>query len=485
MICGTSIIRADSREEKMKPKIINLTHDDLDGAVCAYLVHKFHEPGTVQSIPCTFKDLDEKLIEFASLDTPPDIILVTDMCPKLSTLRRFESVTCPKIDIIDHHATSIAIVNACPKFTSYCLSPSMAEGLSNLLGEPFTPLIEATSAWDGWLLNSPHRKNGERLNLLFKYYGFHDFLGALLLHGENIFNAAEELMDHLEAKEQAEIEEALKGRREYGFDGCGNKWCALLECSVGIVSKAAHEVLEREPSVDYVMAPLPEIGSLSYRSRDGGVDVSEIAKANGGGGHHSAAGHPLSDELKAYWGGLDVTMYRDLKFISDDLDLWGEGKFDSVIPEGFEEVLLYPNHHFPEQGEGIKCGIYSGMSGHSFQAGSYSGYGWFREILCECMNGCIPEYVWQVRSGNREKAYAFRFAYLISFSDCEGVLNHETCIKLHSEFTQEAREEFVSYVAKEFCDDKPYQIQFTKKWDDWMKVFKEAAKSPDGVVVFS
>lgn len=66
----------------------------------------------------------------------------------------------------------------------------------------------------------------------------------------------------------------------------------VASCSYDFVSEAAHELLKRNPSAPFAACMVRSHDGMTYslRSMDDRMDVSEIAKANGGGGHRNAAG---------------------------------------------------------------------------------------------------------------------------------------------------------------------------------------------------
>ncbi|MCA0850077.1 DHH family phosphoesterase [Salipiger thiooxidans] len=69
----------------------------------------------------------------------------------------------------------------------------------------------------------------------------------------------------------------------------------VASCSYDFVSETAHELLNRNPSAPFAACIVRSYDGVSYslRSMDDRMDVSEIAKKNGGGGHRNAAGFRL------------------------------------------------------------------------------------------------------------------------------------------------------------------------------------------------
>ncbi|WP_136443666.1 phosphohydrolase [Pacificoceanicola onchidii] len=66
----------------------------------------------------------------------------------------------------------------------------------------------------------------------------------------------------------------------------------VAACSYDFVSETAHELLNRNPTAPFAACIVRSYDGVTYslRSMDDRMDVSEIAEANGGGGHRNAAG---------------------------------------------------------------------------------------------------------------------------------------------------------------------------------------------------
>jgi len=71
----------------------------------------------------------------------------------------------------------------------------------------------------------------------------------------------------------------------------------VAACSYDFVSETAHQLLQRNPDAPFAACVVRSYDGTTYslRSMDDRMDVSEIAKANGGGGHRNAAGFRTKD----------------------------------------------------------------------------------------------------------------------------------------------------------------------------------------------
>lgn len=70
----------------------------------------------------------------------------------------------------------------------------------------------------------------------------------------------------------------------------------VAACSYDFVSETAHQLLHRNPDAPFAACVVRSHDGVTYslRSMDDRMDVSEIAKANGGGGHRNAAGFRIA-----------------------------------------------------------------------------------------------------------------------------------------------------------------------------------------------
>ncbi len=137
--------------------------------------------------------------------------------------------------------------------------------------------------------------------------------------------------------------------------------------------------------------------------------------------------------------GLEVIAYSNIKFLREyfeDFD-YDEGK-----------TSLYVNTHFPDRAPEFKDGIYSFDKEVGFCAGSYGGYNQWRDELAH-----FAEFEAHETDGYKypHAETAFNnlgvdkpFYELINFSDCEGVIGKDICVKLLKDFNdfQERAEQF-------------------------------------------
>ena len=172
--------------------------------------------------------------------------------------------------------------------------------------------------------------------------------------------------------------------------------------------------------------------------------------------------------------GLDISYYSDLKFMPEiDKEKFNNGNYNWD-----EYVYLYSSPHFYTRILPLKEGTYKGKRHHSFRAGSYSGYNFWRERLSKLAIGVLADVVWK----NEDKYENQAFYELINFSDCEGTLGTEVCQKLHRDFVKyhrKIKEQLDINREDDYSDD---DVCFWSQYLEWKKAFKYASKN--GAVCF-
>lgn len=164
--------------------------------------------------------------------------------------------------------------------------------------------------------------------------------------------------------------------------------------------------------------------------------------------------------------GLDITAHE--KAVLTDPhehtdDCYEADHVRAFVYEGFERSLrgLEPE----------RCYEVSGESFH-FRAGSYSGYGHFRDLLSKAVP--LPGAMWDDPPAHAD----LPFFELVYFADNEGTIGPEAATDLLADFDEHG-ERVRAFIAAASAPESFY----ADKVDDWHKAFRIAAGG--GMVVFS
>lgn len=152
--------------------------------------------------------------------------------------------------------------------------------------------------------------------------------------------------------------------------------------------------------------------------------------------------------------GLDIVAYRGLVLVpaAEARDYGGDLRADYFVQVRADEKS------FPGRAAGlVDGGYYRAVDSMYFRAGSYSGYGIWREMLAQLAGYPSDDDVW-------ENDIAGPFTELINFSDCEGVIGPVVSAKLAKDFAE--------FQGK--ADSHPDDY-FREKYNQWRLAFEMAA----------
>jgi hypothetical protein len=158
--------------------------------------------------------------------------------------------------------------------------------------------------------------------------------------------------------------------------------------------------------------------------------------------------------------GLDITAYSKLTFVCVPDDGY-ERSYDADV------IQVWENPHFPGRLAGLyNKGLYltSDSEAYGFPAGSYCGYGDWRDVLDQAREG-LPSYA---------------FEELIHFADNEGTIGPSISLKLHDDFVRYA--EPVKAKVQELVPDAEDRAYWLERYEHWTKAFTLAADG--GCVIF-
>lgn len=221
--------------------------------------------------------------------TPPDVldrdVIMVDFAYPRATMHRLEAQA-RSILVLDHHITTQADLEGFPN-TVFDLNRSGA-GLAwdhFFPDEPRPWLVDYVEDRDLWRKALP---NSDTVTAFIRSFAPSftrwDALAAMSLdeavaHGGTVWSYV-----------QLQVEYACKRARRTALGGYANVW----EVNSGMLqSEIGHQILVDHPEADFAAVWFIGLdGSRKYslRSEDHRVDVSQVAKQFGGGGHRNSAG---------------------------------------------------------------------------------------------------------------------------------------------------------------------------------------------------
>ncbi len=189
--------------------------------------------------------------------------------------------------------------------------------------------------------------------------------------------------------------------------------------------------------------------------------------------------------------GLDISVISNIKpmDLPEGMKKWSEEYYNWEEEEGKEFWSPYNMAHFERHSEGLPDSelVYSDDGEYfSFRAGSYSGYGeWRNDLAIAAGYEGGSEEVWMKADGGE---YGFPFEELINFPDNEGVIGPVVSQKLYDDFVNYEKDidHSIDQWYLKMNPEKEYYGDdvkwFKAKYKDWKYAFDIARKN--GMVIF-
>lgn len=276
------------------------THTDLDGIGCAIVAYDIL--GNVDVEYLDYHNVDTRITDFITNENPNDYeaVYITDISVNRDTAELIENSSA-NWTLLDHHATAtwlnqfgwakVVTENEFGKESGTSLLFNELQG-DRTLGK-FMEKVRRYDTWEWHDIYSDHK--AKELNDLLFIVGRDRFVERFR-HNLNLeFTEAERLLLDLEREKIDRIIEDKEGlmRRKPVFYN-NNVYVAGVIFSEQYISELGNELAKRNPSVDLIAIINPS-RSVSLRTVKDEVNVGDIAKEFGGGGHPKAAGFRLDD----------------------------------------------------------------------------------------------------------------------------------------------------------------------------------------------
>lgn len=299
--------------------ILLITHKDLDGNGCDIVLRSVLDKENIETLFCDNNEVDETVMQVINKHKKYTRIYITDLYVNKDTAKAINSIeeVREKLILLDHHKTALwlnkyawATVSVCNMKNIWDKEVNVNEcGTSLLLDhlltefpemcecdkyDALTRFVETVRQYDTWEWKERDNREPFRLNSLLKMYGASRFnkkmirkmlKGSLMLidfEDDHLLNIEEHRKnDYIEHKKK-DMVIIEKNDKKIGF--------VICDMYVSEVGNALCTFFKNK--IDY--AAIVTNNTVSLRSvKD--VDVSEIAKEHGGGGHFHAAGYSIDN----------------------------------------------------------------------------------------------------------------------------------------------------------------------------------------------
>ena len=273
------------------------THEDLDGVGCAVIAH-IAFPSDLYVKYCSYRSINDDINSFLDTASSDARILISDISVDEATAQRLDSWN---VQMYDHHPINVLrdwmIVDATG---NECGTSLAATALLLDMTPAVAEFVEAIRLFDTWQFEKNAMSLSERLNELHNLLGHRGFVEMVVLSlsaGEpftiphffelaisNSFAARDR---YFEKKEKAMITTTFEDYK------------TGLVFADRDISLMAEYVFQRHPELEIVAVCYMPAG-ISLRTRRDDIDLTEICRRRGGGGHQKASAFYLPKETAGH-----------------------------------------------------------------------------------------------------------------------------------------------------------------------------------------
>lgn len=280
------------------------THTDLDGVSCEILGRiAFGE--NIDVVRCGYGNIDDKVEEFINSDEEYDKLFITDISVKKELADALNNVS-DKVILLDHHKTALWL-NEYP----YALVQVEDESVGKMCGAYLfyeylkknhkefndTPalklFIDYVRMYDTWEWKEKYDNIiPKRLNDLMYIDGPNEFIDKMVYRlGNNLFILDDTDLMKLQI-EQTYINSYIAQKNETLMinDDLFPEYIVGITFADKYISELGNKLCELHPELDFVVLINMSTLTVSYRTVKDDLDLSDIAKGFGGGGHPKASG---------------------------------------------------------------------------------------------------------------------------------------------------------------------------------------------------
>ena len=280
------------------------THTDLDGISCEIL-GKIAFEEDINVVRCNYGDIDAKVEEFINRAEEYDKLFITDISVNKEIADKLLSVS-DKVILLDHHKTALWL-NEYP----YALVQVEDESVGKMCGAYLfyeylkknhkefddTPalklFIDYVRMYDTWEWKEKYDNIiPKRLNDLMYIDGPNEFIDKMVYRlGNNLFIFDDTDLMKLQI-EQTYINSYITQKNETLMvnDSLFPEYTVGITFADKYISELGNKLCELHPELDFVVLINMSTLAVSYRTVKDDLDLSDIAKRFGGGGHPKASG---------------------------------------------------------------------------------------------------------------------------------------------------------------------------------------------------
>ena len=279
------------------------THTDLDGVGCEIL-GKLAFGENINIERCNYENINDNVKKSLKDANKYDKIFITDISVNKEVADELNNIS-NKVVLLDHHKTALWLNEY-----SYATVQTEDETVGKLCGtylfyeylkknhEEFNDthalklFVDYVRMYDTWEWKDKYNNIfPKRLNDLMYMDGFHEFIDKMIYRlGNNypIFDDKDILKLDIEQK-NIDSYVVQKNKTLIVNDNLFPGYTVGITFADKYISELGNELCELHPDLDFIVLINIDLLTVSYRTvKD--IDLSDIAKKYGGGGHPKASG---------------------------------------------------------------------------------------------------------------------------------------------------------------------------------------------------
>lgn len=304
-------------KENSSQRIKLFTHSDLDGIGCIVVAQSAFN--NIDYEICDYDNVNEKVRDFfvGSEKNHYDKVFITDISINEEVANIIEDYQCggyPKVQLLDHHPTALWLnkYDWAKVIIEDYLSTIKDNKIHKVSGtyllmnelslqhDNFSKFVELVRQYDTWEWSTNKNVKAKQLNDLFFILGTDRFLDNIdtLFNDEMEFSHTNQLLLELE---QNKIDRYIEKKNESLIKQ--DLQVQDVVYHVGIIfaeqyhSELGNKLCSLNQDIDFVII-INLSKSVSYRGIKDNIDLGQIAKVFGGGGHSKASGSPINDDIR-------------------------------------------------------------------------------------------------------------------------------------------------------------------------------------------
>jgi oligoribonuclease NrnB/cAMP/cGMP phosphodiesterase (DHH superfamily) len=296
----------------MERMIKLFTHRDLDGIGCAVLAQLTFGKN-VDITYCNYDEVDVLVREYISkIDKEHDTCFITDISIKDDLASKIDREYKNNFKLFDHHKTALDL----NKY-DWCVVETMnnKKGLQTCgtelfyeyliehkyLKEDVKDFVKLVTNYDTWRWTEVGNMGliSKKMNDLLYLYGRDEFVKWCLdkFKSRKSFLRFDKEDELLLQFNQKEIDKYIDSKEKEMIISCDGEYKYGVVFAEKYFSELGNELCNRNPNLDYVAMVNVGTYSISYRTIKENIDVGQVAKRYGGGGHQKAAGSDFHNHI--------------------------------------------------------------------------------------------------------------------------------------------------------------------------------------------